>query len=111
TCGALARARQPIRYFRYPMLKRIAELSKAIVVHNPAAAEMVRQHATSAAIHEIPHLFEPPELPARYESERLRAQLGVMPHTLLAGVFGHLRESKRILPVVRAFAKARSETD
>jgi hypothetical protein len=31
------------RYFDYPMLKRIAERSRAVVVHNPAAARMVRR--------------------------------------------------------------------
>jgi hypothetical protein len=30
------------RYFRYPMLKRIAQRSRAVVVHNPAAARAVR---------------------------------------------------------------------
>src|SRR5207249_322024 len=28
------------RYYGYPMLRRIAEVSRAIVVHNPAAARM-----------------------------------------------------------------------
>jgi glycosyltransferase involved in cell wall biosynthesis len=106
-----ARSATDPRYFRYPMLKRIAEVSKAIIVHNPAAAEMVRRHAPMAMIHEVPHLFEPPQLPPQYEVERLRAKLGVSASTLLCGVFGHLRESKRILPILRAFAQARRQAD
>jgi glycosyltransferase involved in cell wall biosynthesis len=35
------------RYFAYPMLRRIAESARAVVVHNPAAARVVREHATS----------------------------------------------------------------
>jgi glycosyltransferase involved in cell wall biosynthesis len=96
------------RYFRYPMLKRIAERSRAIIVHNPRAAEMVKEHAPNAVVFEIPHLFEPPaEFPADHEVIRLRSQLGVPPRTLLLAVFGHLRESKRLANVLRAFQQAR----
>jgi glycosyltransferase involved in cell wall biosynthesis len=90
-------------YFRYPMLRRIAESSAAVIVHNPAAARMVREHAPRARVFEIPHLFEPPAEPAAAEVERLRQRLGVMPSTILFGVFGHLRESKRLPSVIRAF--------
>lgn len=55
-----ARSAADPRYFRYPLIKRIAEQSLAVIVHNPAAARMVREHAPGAAVHEIPHLFEPP---------------------------------------------------
>ncbi len=90
-------------YFRYPMLKRIAESSLAIIVHNPAAAEMVRAHAPDASILEVPHLFEPHATQAVREVERLRNQMGCDGQTLLCGVFGHLRESKRLMSVLRAF--------
>ncbi len=90
-------------YFRYPMLKRIAESSLAVIVHNPAAAEMARAHAPNARILEVPHLFEPMAPPAVSEVERLRRQMGCDGQTLLCGVFGHLRESKRLLSVLRAF--------
>ena len=52
------------RYFRYPMLKRRRGAIAAVIVHNPAAARTVREHAPDARIVEIPHLFAPPELPA-----------------------------------------------
>ena len=95
------------RYFHHPMLKRIAERSLAVVVHNPRAAAMVAEHAPNARVHEIPHLFAPPELPAASEVIRLRQQLGLAAGTCLFGVFGHLRESKRIAAVLRAFERAR----
>jgi glycosyltransferase involved in cell wall biosynthesis len=63
----------------------------------------VKAHAPEAAVHEVPHLFVPPGLPPLYEVERLRAKLGLKPSTFLFGVFGHLRESKRLLPILRAF--------
>jgi len=95
------------RYFDYPMLKRIAQRSRAVVVHNPAAARMVREHAPGAAVIEIPHLFAKPELPSAWEVVRMRQSLGVPAHALLFGVFGYLRESKRLFAVLRAFARLR----
>jgi len=95
------------RYFDYPMLKRIAERSRAVVVHNPAAARMVREHAPGAAAIEIPHLFAPPELPPGWEAIRMRQSLGVPTHEFLFGVFGYLRESKRLFAVLRAFRRLR----
>jgi glycosyltransferase involved in cell wall biosynthesis len=96
------------RYFEFPMLKRIAERARAVVVHNLAAARMVRQHAPDAQVVEIPHLFAPPALPAGWEIIRRRADLGVPPHACLFGVFGYLRESKRLWGVLRAFRRLRS---
>ena len=89
-------------YFRYPMLRRAVESAPAVVVHNPAAARMAAEHDASNVV-EVPHLFAPPALPPDYEVVRLRHQLGVGPRTFLFGVFGHLRESKRLTSVLRAF--------
>ena len=95
------------RYFDYPMLKHIVERSRAVVVHNPAAARMVRQHAPGAAVIEIPHLFAPPELPPAWDVVRMRQSLGVPTHAFLFGVFGYLRESKRLFAALRAFNRLR----
>jgi glycosyltransferase involved in cell wall biosynthesis len=92
------------RYFDYPMLKRLGQGSRAIVVHNPAAARIVLAHAPSARVVEIPHLFAPPPLPSEAEAIRFRQRLGVPPDRFLFGVFGSLRESKRLMAVLDAFA-------
>ncbi len=99
------------QYFRYPMLKRVAERSLAVIVHNPAAAAMVKEHVPGAAIHEIPHLLELPEPPADWEIAGVRRELGVGGRAFLFGVFGHLRESKRLAAVLRAFHRARGAAD
>jgi glycosyltransferase involved in cell wall biosynthesis len=93
------------RYFQYPMLKRIAANSRAVIVHNPAAAALVQAHSAATAIHQIPHLFDPPAPVPPYEVESLRRDLGVKPGAFLLGVFGHLRESKRLATVLRAVRK------
>src|SRR5262249_19040917 len=84
------------------MLKRVACVSRAIVVHNPAAARIVLEHNPAARVGEIPHFFVPPPLPEPVDTLRLRASFGVSPGTLLVGVFGHLRESKRLPVILRA---------
>jgi glycosyltransferase involved in cell wall biosynthesis len=93
------------RYFNYPMLRRICEMSRATIVHNPAAASMVLRHAPAARVVEVPHLFENAVTPFANDVEDVRRHLNVGPRTVLAGVFGHLRESKRVLPTLRVFRR------
>ena len=101
-----ARSAADPRYFDYPMLKRIATGSQAAIVHNPAAARAVKRHAPEARVIEIPHLFVKPELPRLVDTLHFRSELGMGPRTLLAGVFGHLRESKRLPVLLRAMERA-----
>jgi glycosyltransferase involved in cell wall biosynthesis len=105
-----ARSGADIRYFTRPMLKRIATASLAIIVHNPAAAAIVHEHAPRAQVFEIPHLFQRPALPSAEETMRLRKSLGLTPETLLIGTFGHQRETKRLAIVLRAFQQSGPNT-
>jgi glycosyltransferase involved in cell wall biosynthesis len=95
------------RYFAYPMLKRVAEAARAVVVHNPAAARAVQEHAPQARVVELPHLFAGPELPAPEETAAYRRRLGLPAGAFLFGVFGYLRESKRLVTILQAFRDAR----
>jgi glycosyltransferase involved in cell wall biosynthesis len=101
-----ARSGADARYFARPMLKRLATASRAIIVHNPAAARRVCEHAPQARVIEIPHLFERPALPSPEETARFRESLGLTPATLLIGTFGHQRETKRLAVLLRAFQRA-----
>ena len=92
------------RYFDHPLLKRIAQRARAVVVHNPEAARVVRQHAPEALVVEIPHLYVPShDPPGAAEAMRWRQRAGVDPAAFLFGVFGYLRESKRLAAVLEAF--------
>jgi hypothetical protein len=95
------------RYFRYPMLKRIASTSLGVVVHNPGAAELVRQHAPSAKIVTIPHFFDPPPDIDPVSAVDFRRSLGIQIDAYLFGCFGFQRESKRLLAVLEAFSRLR----
>jgi glycosyltransferase involved in cell wall biosynthesis len=97
------------RYFARPMLRRITERARAVVVHNPAAAEAVRAHAPDARVVEIPHFFAAPPLPSDADAQRYRQHLGISPGAFLFGVFGYLRESKRLYTVLEAFAEVHRE--
>jgi glycosyltransferase involved in cell wall biosynthesis len=97
------------RYFQFPMLRRALEGARAVVVHNPAAARIALEHAPGARIEEIPHLFADPPLPSPAEALRYRQRLGIGPEMFLFGVFGYLRESKRLVSVLDAFARLHAE--
>ena len=121
------------RYFERTMLRRVLERALAVVVHNPEAGRIVGRTPWSAAdapvglrpmagqgtgrrpggpphVVEIPHLFQPPAaLPSESEAARYRRRLGVDPGDFLFGVFGHLRESKRLIAVLETLAELRRE--
>lgn len=100
-----ARSASDSRYFARPMLKRPAERSKAVIVHNPGARNTVLRHSPQTPVHEIPHLFLDPKAPSESEVQAFREREGIGPETLLVGVFGHLRESKRISVILRAMER------
>jgi glycosyltransferase involved in cell wall biosynthesis len=82
------------------------------VVHNPEAARMAASAARdgSRPVVEIPHLFQAPApRPTEAEVERYRQRLGVAPGAYLFGVFGYLRESKRLAVTLETFARLRRE--
>jgi glycosyltransferase involved in cell wall biosynthesis len=95
------------RYFRWPMLKRVAERSLAVVVHNEGAAEMVRREAPRAVVEVIPHLPLPCPAVDPVDVERWRVRNGVLPSHTLFGLMGYLRESKRVIAVLRVFTRLR----
>lgn len=107
-CSRAASGSDP-RYFSYSMLRRVAERERAVIVHNPAAVEAVHRHAPAARVVEIPHLFQAPALPSEGQVQRYRQRLGVAPGTFLFGVFGYLRESKRLPGILQAFAEVHRE--
>jgi glycosyltransferase involved in cell wall biosynthesis len=91
------------RYFRFPMLRRIAERSRAIVVHNPGAAAIAREHG-AANIHVIPHFCAAAPADSA-EAALFREKIGLGQGVTLFGIFGYLRETKRILPSLQAFRR------
>ncbi len=100
---ARSRSAADTRYFERALVRRAAESSLAVVVHNPAAARIVREHATGAHFVEIPHLYQAPECAP--DAAGWRAAHGIPPDAFLFGVFGYLRETKRLGSILRVFER------
>jgi len=97
------RSASDARYFRWPMLRRIAERAEAVIVHTAAARDAVLCEAPGANVAIIPHLPLPVPPVDPVEVERWRHARGIRPSHTLFGVLGYLRESKRVMNVLRAF--------
>ena len=93
-----------IRYFEFPMLRRIVERSRAVIVHNPGAASIASAHGAGNVV-VIPHFFSSAVPPDMADALLFREDLRVAPGVTLFGIFGYLRETKRILPCIRAFRR------
>lgn len=91
------------RYFNFPLLRRIAEAATAVVVHNWGAERLARVHGAQT-VHVIPHFHQPASVDV-VDGLEFRRKLGVEPDTALFGIFGYLRETKRVLPSIRAFSR------
>jgi glycosyltransferase involved in cell wall biosynthesis len=85
------------------MLRRVVERAKAVIVHNRAAAAMARAHG-AGAVHVVPHFVEEQNV-ADGSRELFRERSDIPQNSFLFGIFGYLRESKRILPSIDAFLR------
>jgi glycosyltransferase involved in cell wall biosynthesis len=101
-----AAAESDERYFRYPMLRRVVERSRAAIVHNPRARRMVEQAAGLRApglrIFEIPHFVEPPRVPDAARRAAIRRKYGVPEEPVVIACLGYLRPSKRVVSLLDA---------
>jgi glycosyltransferase involved in cell wall biosynthesis len=103
--GERAAAAVDHRYFAYAMLRTAARGARAAIVHNRAAAQLIHEQAPDLPVIEIPHLLEPVSQPHTADVYRFRGDLGIPPGATVFGVFGYLRESKRLLPVIETFLR------
>lgn len=88
-------------YEGVPMLRRVFERSKAIVVHSRFMERKVRQAGFGGPLARIPHGAWMPEV----DRMGYRHRLGIDETTVLAGVFGFLKPYKRIAESLRAFRR------
>ncbi len=96
-------------YFAYPMLRRAMEAAHLVIVHNPAAERLAREHgATRTEL--LPHFIECHAPPPAQQIARWRESQGFAADTCLFGVFGHLRESKRVPAIVKAISQQPPQT-
>ena len=88
-------------YQGLPMMRRLLERSRAVIVHTNYAAEQVRRQGFEGPVARIPHgAWIPPADRWAY-----RHRLGVDESTPLIGIFGFLKPYKRIAESLRAFQR------
>ena len=94
------------RYFDYPLIRRLVESSRAVIVHNPKARrlaiEAAGQGPGAPEVVEIPHFVELPALPDEAGVAAVRQRLGVPGDTVLISCFGYLRPPKRLRSLFEA---------
>lgn len=90
------------------MLKRLVESAVLVIVHNPAAKAAAEIHGAHKCI-EIPPFSGPVPDIGMSDVVDLRRKWGVPSGGTVLGVFGHLRESKRVHTVLNAYDKLRSK--
>jgi glycosyltransferase involved in cell wall biosynthesis len=100
-----ARAHADPRYFRFPMLRRIVERSRGVIVHNPGAAAIVGSVNSLTPVAVIPHFCEIADPPDHAVTARFRQQLGIGQDVTLFNIFGYLREPKRVVQCIETFKK------
>lgn len=88
-------------YDGVPMLRRLLERSRALIVHSRYVADRAREAGFQGPIACIPHGAW------IMEADRLayRSRLGLDESTPLVGIFGHLKPYKRIPESLRAFRR------
>jgi glycosyltransferase involved in cell wall biosynthesis len=103
-----ARASVDPRYFQFPMLRRIVDRSVGVIVHNPGASAIVRGRGAKK-VRIIPHFCETAETPDEsalaVDAALFRERIGIGQGVRLFGVFGYLREPKRVIPCIKAFLR------
>ncbi len=88
-------------FFRYPLVKRVVDSSRSVIVTNRGAAARVRRESPDAEVRVIPLPF------VRRGREVTRAQarqeLGVAEDAFLVGCLGYMRESKLLAEVLGVY--------
>ncbi|MCU0227212.1 MAG: hypothetical protein MUF01_06195 [Bryobacterales bacterium] len=104
-------------YFRYPLLRRTVEAARVVLVHGEAGRRAVLAQCPEARVAVIPHLrlgdfAESHWTCALRAADRARFRregLGLRSGELVVGVYGYLRESKRLASVLEAVTALRAE--
>jgi glycosyltransferase involved in cell wall biosynthesis len=92
---------------RYPLLRRVLEQARAIIVHSRTAEHTVRTAGYGGLVEVVsqPWHAEPDADVDPRQSQGRRAELGVAPHEILIGSFGFVGPTKRLIPLLRAVAR------
>lgn len=93
---------------REPVNGFLVNYARSVIVHSRYAKEQLLRRDIARRVEVIPHYanLEPPA-----DARKVKACLGIDAETLLVAVFGHVQPTKRIVPIVKAFAEFRKAAD
>jgi glycosyltransferase involved in cell wall biosynthesis len=92
--------------FLLPASVDLARRSRAVIVHNRWAADVLRSFAVDTPIHVVPHPVA--ESAPDGDRDAVRERLGIDKGSRVIGLFGFLTSAKRAEVVVEAFRRARA---
>jgi len=87
--------------FKYPLVKKIADSSLALIVHSDFAKKVISQECPDVIIKKINH---PTPLPTTISKSK-KEEFGINQNTLVISSFGYVASHKRLNVVLRSFAK------
>jgi glycosyltransferase involved in cell wall biosynthesis len=108
---ALLDTHRPVDPWRFPLLERVVDRSRGVLVHSDFARRRVLASRPEARVGVVPFPvdLERGAAPAKGARERARAELGVSAETFLLASFGLVTPHKRLEPALAAFAGLRRE--
>jgi glycosyltransferase involved in cell wall biosynthesis len=98
----------PLDPWSYPLLERVVDASRGVIVHNQATRDRVLASRPLTRIATIPHHLSLEGMPDVSEAAA-RAELGIAPGDFVVATFGFLTASKRPEVLLGAFARLRRE--
>jgi glycosyltransferase involved in cell wall biosynthesis len=93
--------------YRYPLMERVLDSSRAVIVHNEYARRQLLQRRPNLRVTTIPqHFFLPEGVSSDQNGQALRQRLGLEGRFVVA-TFGLLIRDKQLDVALRAFARFR----
>jgi glycosyltransferase involved in cell wall biosynthesis len=92
-------------FFRYPLVKRVVQASRRVIVTNDGARARVLDEAPEADVRVIPLPFV--RRGREVSRSEARANLGISPDAFVVGCLGYMRESRLLPAALRAFEELR----
>jgi glycosyltransferase involved in cell wall biosynthesis len=88
-------------FFRYPLVKRVVEANRRVIVTNRASEARVRSECPQADVRVIPLPFV--RRGKEVAREQARRELGVAADAFLVGCLGYMRESRLLTEVLGVY--------
>jgi glycosyltransferase involved in cell wall biosynthesis len=94
--------RTPLKIFELPCNGVVTNYAKKIIVHSDYAKRLLLEKNINRNIVKILHYAE---IKGGLEKKEARNKLNIAEEQLILSAFGHIHETKRIIPIIKAFKR------